>query len=122
VVENPVNLTRSVHGLKTYVTVGGAPAYVWPGGGITLMVDVTRVPENAFGYVPTPALVAPIEFTLRRDDYLRLGGYASEIRSVDDIIASGGEYLNPRAQKAAPADNPWPQLQQLRRVPPGGSS
>ena len=64
VTENPVNLTRSVQGLKTYVTVGGAPVYVWPGGGITLMVDVTRVPEGAFGYVPTPALVAPIEFTL----------------------------------------------------------
>ena len=64
VVENPVNLTRSVQGLKTYVTVGGAPVYVWPGGGITLMVDVMRVPEDAFGYVPTPALVAPIEFTL----------------------------------------------------------
>ncbi|EHK59214.1 hypothetical protein [Allomesorhizobium alhagi] len=122
VVENPVNLTRSVQGLKTYVTVGGAPAYVWPGGGITLMVDVMRVPENAFGYVPTPALVAPIEFTLRRDDYLRLGGYASEIRTVEDIIASGGEYLNPRAQRAAAAGNPWPPLQQLRRRPPGGSS
>ena len=35
------------------------------------MVDVTRVPDNAFGYVPTPALVAPIEFTLRRDDFMR---------------------------------------------------
>ncbi|TIU15955.1 MAG: 6-hydroxynicotinate reductase, partial [Mesorhizobium sp.] len=41
VTENPVNLTRSVQGLTTYVTVGGAPVYVWPGGGITLMVDVT---------------------------------------------------------------------------------
>ena len=29
------------------------------------MVDVARMPEKAFGYVPTPALVAPIEFTLR---------------------------------------------------------
>ena len=28
VVENPVRLTRSVQGLKTYVTVGGAPVYV----------------------------------------------------------------------------------------------
>ena len=89
VTENPVNLTRSVQGLKTYVTVGGAPVYVWPGGGITLMVDVTRVPEGAFGYVPTPALVAPIEFTLRRDDYVRLGGYEAEIRSVDDIARQG---------------------------------
>jgi hypothetical protein len=122
VVENPVNLTRSVQGLKTYVTVGGAPTYVWPGGGITLMVDVMRVPENAFGYVPTPALVAPIEFTLRRDDYLRLGGYEEEIRTVDDILATGGEYLNPRAQRAAAAVNPWPPLHQLRRSPPGGST
>lgn len=122
VVENPVNLTRSVQGLNTYVTVGGAPVYVWPGGGITLMVDVCRVPENAFGYVPTPALVAPIEFTLRRDDYLRLGGYADEIRTIDDIVAAGGEYLNPRAQQAAPANNPWPPLQQLRRSPNGAAS
>ena len=106
VVENPVRLTRSVQGLQTYVTVGGAPVYVWPGGGITLMVDVMRVPDNAFGYVPTPALVAPIEFTLRRDDYVALGGHAGEIRSVADVIAKGGEYLNPRREAAASARQP----------------
>jgi hypothetical protein len=117
VTENPVNLTRSVQGLKTYVTVGGAPTYVWPGGGITLMVDVIRVPQGAFGYVPTPALVAPIEFTMRRGDYVRLGGYESEIRSVEDVLARGGEYLNPR--RMAPAENIWPPLAQLRR--PGGA-
>ena len=80
VVDNPVNLTRSVHALGTYVTSGGAPVYVWPGGGITFMVDVTRLPDNAFGYVPTPALVAPIEFTMRRDLYERLGGHAEAVR------------------------------------------
>ncbi|APH72535.1 6-hydroxynicotinate reductase [Aquibium oceanicum] len=115
VTENPVNLTRSVQGLSTYVTCGGAPVYVWPGGGITLMVDVMRMPENAFGYVPTPALVAPIEFTLRRDDYVRLGGYESEIRSVDDVLARGGEYRNARSASAAPPRNLWPPLAQLRR-------
>ncbi|WP_187971553.1 6-hydroxynicotinate reductase [Aquibium microcysteis] len=115
VTENPVNLTRSVQGLKTYVTCGGAPVYVWPGGGITLMVDVTRTPENAFGSVPTPALVAPIEFTLRRDDYLRLGGYAGEIRTVADVLERGGEYASPRRQAAAPAGNLWPPLAQLHR-------
>ncbi|KQZ15397.1 6-hydroxynicotinate reductase [Mesorhizobium sp. Root554] len=122
VTENPVNLTRSVQGMKTYVTVGGAPVYVWPGGGITLMVDVTRVPENAFGYVPTPALVAPIEFTLRRDDYIRLGGYADEIRSVEDVKARGGEYLNARRDRDAPPSNPWPPLAQLHRGGEGGRS
>lgn len=116
VTENPVNLTRSVQKLQTYVTVGGAPVYVWPGGGITLMVDVLDVPDGAFGYVPTPALVAPIEFTLRKDDYLALGGYAAEIRSVDDVMVRGGEYFNERSGGAAPARNPWPPLAQLRRT------
>ncbi|MBS3651166.1 6-hydroxynicotinate reductase [Pseudaminobacter sp. 19-2017] len=116
VTENPVNLTRSVQRLQTYVTVGGAPVYVWPGGGITLMVDVMRVPDGAFGYVPTPALVAPIEFTLRRDDYLALGGYESDIRTVEDVLARGGEYLNPRHGEIASRDNFWPPLQQLRHT------
>ena len=77
--------------------------------------DVMRLPDNAFGYVPTPALVAPIEFTLRRDHYERLGGYVSDIRSVEDVLARGGEYHNPRSETAAPAGNPWPPLRQLRR-------
>ena len=67
VTENPVRLTRSVGRALTTVTCGGAPVYIWPGGGITFMVDVSRVPAGAFGYVPTPALVAPIEFTLPLD-------------------------------------------------------
>lgn len=116
VVDNPVNLTRSVQGLRTYVTVGGAPAYVWPGGGITLMVDVTRVPDNAFGYVPTPALVAPIEFTLRRDDYQRLGGHMEAIRTLADVLAHGGEYFNAREPALAPTANAWP----LRALLPSG--
>jgi hypothetical protein len=65
------------------VTCGGAPAYVWPGGGITVMVDVTLAcRENAFGYVPTPALVAPIEFTLRLDDYAALGGHMDHVQPI----------------------------------------
>lgn len=92
VTQNPVNLTRSVHALKTQVTCGGAPAWVWPGGGITLMVDVAEMPERSFGYVPTPALVAPLEFTLPREDYIALGGHEKVIRSLSDILAQGGEY------------------------------
>ena len=92
VTTNPVRLTQSVQALKTTVTCGGAPVYVWPGGGITLMVDVTRLPDRAFGYVPTPALVAPLEFTLRRDEYEALGGYTGAIRDLEDILATGGEY------------------------------
>ena len=86
VTENPVRLTRSVKESLTHVSCGGAEAYVWPGGGITVMVDVLDMPTNSFGYVPTPALVAPIEFTLRREDYGTLGGHMEHIQPVRDVV------------------------------------
>src|SRR5882762_3260934 len=103
VTENPVRLTHSVRDALTRVTCGGAPVYVWPGGGITFMVDVTRMPENAFGYVPTPALVAPIEFTLQINDYGTLGGYMDQVRPLDSIMHGEGR----RHVRARP-ENPWP--------------
>jgi 6-hydroxynicotinate reductase len=103
VTENPVKLTRSVKDALTRVTCGGAPVYIWPGGGITFMVDVSRVPENAFGYVPTPALVAPIEFTLKLSDYSILGGYMDHVRPLSSIAGDEG-----RRHLSARPDNPWP--------------
>jgi hypothetical protein len=85
VTDNPVRLTRSVKDALTSVTSGGAPVYVWPGGGITFMVDVTQMPAGAFGYVPTPALVAPIEFTLRLSDYAALGGHMDYVRPLASL-------------------------------------
>jgi hypothetical protein len=100
---NPVRLTRSVRNLFTRVTCGGAPVYVWPGGGITLMVDVTRMPDNSFGYVPTPALVAPIEFTLARAEYEAIGGYTQSVVRLEDALA--GQDVRSQVWSG---DNPWP--------------
>ena len=83
---NPVRLTRSVRKALTRVTCGGAPVFIWPGGGITLLVDVNEMPDNSFGYVPTPALVAPIEFSLSREEYIQLGGYDDRVRPLLDVI------------------------------------
>ena len=85
VTENPVRLTRSVREALAKVSCGGAEAYVWPGGGITVMADVMEMPSNSFGYVPTPAIVAPIEFTMRVSDYRDLGGHVEEIRPVERV-------------------------------------
>src|SRR5215471_6456320 len=104
VTENPVKLTHAVRDALTRVTCGGAPVYVWPGGGITFMVDVTRMPQNAFGYVPTPALVAPIEFTLKLADYGALGGYVDQVRPLSSI----SEEKDGKKAVAARKDNPWP--------------
>jgi hypothetical protein len=103
VTENPIRLTHSVRDALTRVTCGGAPVYIWPGGGITFMVDVTRMPEGAFGYVPTPALVAPIEFTLKLADYGALGGYVDHVRSLDSIASDES-----RRHLVARQENPWP--------------
>lgn len=105
VTKNPVRLTRSVSDQISRVTMGGAPVYVWPGGGITIMADILRMPDNAFGYVPTPAIVAPIEFTMPEDVYARNGGHISEIVPVADVIRdfSGGARIEPMGD-----DPPWP--------------
>ncbi len=105
VTENPVNLTRSVKATLTRVTMGGAPVFVWPGGGITVMVDVTRMPENSFGYVPTPAIVAPIEFSLPRDRYAEMGGHVDYVQSIEEIRDGYGD--NSR-RVAWDRNNPWP--------------
>ncbi|MBS0316023.1 MAG: 6-hydroxynicotinate reductase [Proteobacteria bacterium] len=112
VTENPVLLTRSIKEALVNVTCGGAPAYVWPGGGITVMVDVMRMPNNSFGTVPTPAIVAPIEFTMRLADYQALGGHTESVRSLEDVLRKGASHNDgaPTARRWEPAAsvNPWP--------------
>jgi hypothetical protein len=67
------------------------------------MVDVARMPAMAFGSVPTPALVAPIEFTLPMADYLRLGGHGGRVRRIEDVVRT----QRPRAI-TLPADTRFP--------------
>ncbi len=112
VTENPVLLTRAIKQALVNVTCGGAPAYVWPGGGITVMADVLRMPDNSFGTVPTPAIVAPIEFSMRLDDFRALGGHLDHVRSLQEVLGTGawhndGAPQSRRWQQIATA-NPWP--------------
>jgi 6-hydroxynicotinate reductase len=103
VTENPIRLTRSIQQSRVRVTSGGAPVYVWPGGGITYMVDVLAMPDNGFGYVPTPAIVGPIEFTMRLADYQALGGHMDHVRQIDEVIREPRVRLTRWRE-----DNPWP--------------
>ena len=110
---NPVQLTRAVKDSLVRVSCGGAPVYIWPGGGITLMADVMQMPENAFGYVPTPALVAPIEFTMRQSDYQALGGHMDHVISIEDALAGKIGLQNDHRLQGMTAirqkpDIPWP--------------
>lgn len=112
VTENPVLLTRAIKDALVNVTCGGAPAYIWPGGGITVMADVMRMPDNSFGTVPTPAIVAPIEFSMKLDDYRALGGHMDHVRTLEDALRRGAWHNEgaPTSRKwvPLPAANPWP--------------
>jgi hypothetical protein len=67
------------------------------------------MPANSFGSVPTPAIVSPIEFTLRLDDYQALGGHMDRVQTLQSLLDRGGYQL-----QDAVAVNPWPLL-----LPPG---
>jgi hypothetical protein len=110
VTENPVLLTRAIKNAFVNVTCGGAPAYVWPGGGITVMADVARMPDNSFGTVPTPAIVAPIEFSMKLADYQRLGGHMGHVRSLEQTLKQGAWHNDgaPSARRWVAARNEWP--------------
>lgn len=115
VTENPVLLTQSTQQAITNVTCGGAPAYRWPGGGITIMADVSRMPDNSFGYVPTPALVAPIEFTMRLEDYKSLGGHLDSIIPLDEALKNNAGKQEDHILKGQRfvtnhEKNPWPTI------------
>jgi hypothetical protein len=112
VTENPVLLTRSIKQALVNVTCGGAPAYVWPGGGITIMVDVSRMPDRSFGTVPTPAIVAPIEFSMRLDDYRALGGHMDYVHPIEEVLRRGAWHNEGaptgRRWAVSASVNPWP--------------
>ena len=114
VTTNPIALTRSIKQLLVNVTCGGAPAYVWPGGGITVMVDVLGMPENSFGTVPTPAIVAPIEFTMRLEDYAALGGHMTYVQTIESVLREGGWHKD-----GAPETRVWDSLQTRHPWPIG---
>ncbi len=113
VTENPVKLTRSIKRSLTRVSCGGAPVYIWPGGGITIMADVLKMPKNSFGYVPTPALVAPIEFSMCADNYEKLGGHMNHIISLENAVAGkmgsqNDHTIKGQRREKQHSENPWP--------------
>lgn len=85
VVRYPIKLTRAVHQGIAHLTVGGAPAFVMPGGGINFMVDVERVKAGSFYWTPTPATICPIEYTMLASDYEEMGGHIEAMRPFEAV-------------------------------------
>ena len=85
VTQAPLALTRAVHGKKANLTVGGAPIFLFPGGGINFMVDVEKVKQDFFYWTPTPAVICPIEYTMTTPDYEKMGGHMEAMRPFEAL-------------------------------------
>src|SRR3546814_17586834 len=54
------------------------------------MVDVLDMPDSAFGYVPTPAIVGPIEFPMPPQVYAELGGHLGTVKPLEAVLKERG--------------------------------
>jgi ferredoxin len=86
ITKKPLRLTDAIKERRARLTIGGAPTFVMPGGGITFVVDVEHVPLGFYHWVPTPAVVAPMEYTMKLDDYIAIGGHAEHIRPLNKVM------------------------------------
>jgi NADPH-dependent glutamate synthase beta subunit-like oxidoreductase len=85
--QNPVKLTQAVHEGRVKLTLGGVPAYVFPGGGINFIVDVGKMKWRSFTWVAVPAVVAPIEYTMEKRTFVELGGPVQNLKLLSDLKA-----------------------------------
>lgn len=83
---NPLKVTQAVHKGDAKLTIGGAETYVLPGGGINFMVDVEKVIPKAFTWVPAPATIAPVEYTMPLEKYKEMGGHIQYIKPLKDFL------------------------------------
>ena len=53
------------------------------------MVDVEEVKPGAFYWTAAPAIVAPLEFTLTYEDYVKIGGFAENVKPLSEVLKNG---------------------------------
>ncbi len=90
----PLKLSEALRLKKANLTVAGAPATVFPGGGIDFMVDVQKVRPGSFFWTSNRATGAPLEWTLKFHDFIDIGGNVEAVRplgEVLDFIRLGGQ-------------------------------
>ncbi|MFC1971342.1 4Fe-4S binding protein [Chloroflexota bacterium] len=89
-----LKLNEALRDKKACVTVGGAPTFVMGGGGVPLMVDVERVKAGSFHWTNHPAMVAPLEWTIKLKDFINIGGLVEKLRPLNEVL----DEINKRAQ------------------------
>jgi NAD-dependent dihydropyrimidine dehydrogenase PreA subunit len=86
VTKNPIKLTRAVHEGRVRVTIGGARPFIFPGGGINFLVDVSKIKYGSIYLSPTPSFILPIEYTMTLKTFKKIGGHIEAVRPVAEVL------------------------------------
>ena len=81
-----LNVNNALRDGKVLYTICGQPVHVYHGGGITCESYVEFMPNDAFSWVPTPAMVCPMEVTMTRETYEEIGGYMEAVQPIEEIM------------------------------------
>ncbi|MCF0248083.1 MAG: 4Fe-4S binding protein [Synergistes sp.] len=86
---DPIRITQAVHEGDATLTIAGAPTYVMPGGGITFLADVEKMIDHPFNFTASPAVLAPIEYTMTVEKYAKIKGHVHAMRTKEDVLKEG---------------------------------
>ncbi|WP_288503321.1 4Fe-4S binding protein [Cloacibacillus evryensis] len=86
---DPIQITKAVHRGDANLTIAGAPTYLMPGGGITFLADVEKMIDHPFNYTASPAVLAPIEYTMTVENYEKIKGHVHAMRTKEDVLKEG---------------------------------
>ncbi|MBW1712652.1 MAG: 4Fe-4S binding protein [Deltaproteobacteria bacterium] len=79
-------VARAVMSGRIRLTAGGQKTCLMPGGNLIFSADVSPMPTGCFAWVPTPATVVPIEFTMTRKTYDQVCGYPRAVKPMDEVL------------------------------------
>ena len=86
VTKNPIKLTNAVHEGKVTITIGGIKPFIFPGGGINFIVDVTKMKTDSIYMAPTPSFIIPIEYTMRKETFEEIGGHIEVVKKLEEVL------------------------------------
>lgn len=86
---DPIQITKAVHRGDATLSIAGAPTFIMPGGGITFLADVEKMIDHPFNYTASPAVLAPIEYTMTVENYKKIKGHIHAMRTKEDVLAEG---------------------------------
>ncbi len=86
---NPIMLTQAVHKGDAVLSIAGAETFIMPGGGITFLADVEKMVDEPFNYTASPAVLAPIEYTIVKEKYDKIGGHIKSVSKLEDVKKEG---------------------------------